>query len=135
MPPSHSLHCCLCSSFHLGFLSSEPNGGLSSEAEGWIEVGQQSHVGLYPQRIAEGLYQVGPDSLRVLASEEHGEEATEDSEARNDEQAGQHEVVGNGEEPLVERFPPSEVLGIGQAEGCVRLGPVVLGGEFEVEWG
>ena len=49
--------------------------------------------------------------------------------------SGQHEVLGYGQEPLVQRLPSFEVLGIGQAERGVGLRAVVLGGQVEVERG
>ena len=41
----------------------------------------------------------------VTAGEEDGEEAGDGAQACRDEEAGQHEVLGDGQEPLVQRLP------------------------------
>ena len=81
------------------------------EAEWRVAIGEEADVGLHPQRVAVGADQEAPDALGVLPGEQHGEEAGDDGRARRDGQAGQHEVLGNGQEPLVQRLPPLQVPG------------------------
>src|SRR5664280_3221800 len=97
------------------FLRSEGSDFSSSgETEGRVAIREEADVGLDPQRIAIDADEEVPYPFRVFPGDEHGEQADDDVHARGHEESGQDEVLRNGEEPLVQRLPPLEVLGIGQ---------------------
>ena len=88
---------------------------LRGEIEWRVAIGEEADVGLHPQRVAVGADQEAPDALGVLPGEQDGEEAGDDGRARRDGQGGQHEVLGDGQEPLVQRLPLRLLPAIGRS--------------------
>src|SRR4030042_871138 len=103
------------------------------QAEGRVLVGQQQHVGAYPIGPAVHAHDQLPDVLAILAGEQQQHRGDQDQRRQQaDEenrletqrgQAGQTNVVRNGEKPLHQRLPAGHVLGVFrlQVSGVVRL--------------
>ena len=65
--------------------------------------------------------------------EQDGEEPTDEREHAGDCEGDDDQVVRDGQDPLVQRLPPVEVLGVGEAERGVGLDAVIVSGRLEVE--
>jgi hypothetical protein len=69
----------------------------------------------------------------VLPGDEDGEKADDEDRDRRAAQQAEDEIVRDGQEPLVQRRPAGQLVGVVEADGGVGFGSVVVGGQLEVE--
>jgi len=114
-----------------------PNGHrLTRQAarlKGRVAVGEEPDVGLHSQRVALDADEEVADALGILCRDQDGEEPTDEREQAANYEGDDDQIVRDGQEPFVQRLPPVEVLGVGEAERGVGLDSVIVSGRLEVE--
>src|SRR5207302_7116651 len=96
--------------------------GLRGEPEGWIDVGQQVHVGLHAVGPAVEADDEVSKPFRPPPGDQDGEEADDAAEGDANREEQQHDVVRDGEQPLHEDQQAAQVVRILHREAGGGIG-------------
>jgi hypothetical protein len=96
------------------------------QGEGRVAVGEHiESVRAYPQRPAVHPHHKVEETVRKPAGEKNGEPSHHERQHGSDAQHKQHDVVGDGEQPLNQRKPSIQGRGVVHLQmDCLCLGEV-----------